>query len=97
MGNVYDVPPVESESAGKLEGISVSPGIYEGIARLIQNPTDFHRLQQGDVLISKCDVDFLQRAVYFNMKSFICNIKHSFIEQYITDCEIDNCYVCDLD
>jgi phosphohistidine swiveling domain-containing protein len=54
MGNVYDVPPVESESAGKLEGISVSPGIYEGIARLIQNPTDFHRLQLGDVLISKC-------------------------------------------
>ena len=54
LGNVNDVAPVESESEGKLEGISVSPGFYEGIARLIKTPTDFHRLQQGDVLISKC-------------------------------------------
>jgi phosphoenolpyruvate synthase/pyruvate phosphate dikinase len=45
---------VESESTGKLEGISVSPGIYEGIARVIKDPVDFHRLQQDDVLISKC-------------------------------------------
>lgn len=53
LGSVYDVAPAESESDGKLEGISVSPGVYEGIARLIKTPADFHRLQQGDVLITK--------------------------------------------
>ena len=53
LGSVTDVAPAESESDGKLEGISVSPGVYEGIVRLIKTPADFHRLQQGDVLITK--------------------------------------------
>jgi phosphohistidine swiveling domain-containing protein len=54
LGFIFDVPTEQSQPDGKLEGISVSPGVYEGIARLIKNPADFHRLQQGDVLISKC-------------------------------------------
>jgi pyruvate,water dikinase len=36
-----------------IKGFPVSPGIYEGTARLILNPVDFHRLQQGDVLVTK--------------------------------------------
>ncbi len=53
FGNIMDVPLPETKPVGIVEGFPVSPGVYEGCARLINNPSDFHRLQQGDVLISK--------------------------------------------
>jgi phosphoenolpyruvate synthase/pyruvate phosphate dikinase len=33
--------------------LPVSPGTYEGTARIINSPSDFKRLRQGDVLITK--------------------------------------------
>ena len=53
FGNVFDAPAGEEEDEKIVSGFPVSPGIYEGIARLIKSPSDFCRLQQGDVLISK--------------------------------------------
>lgn len=51
MGNVFD--DAAEPSVDKIKGLPVSPGIYEGIARVILSTRDFGRLQQGDVLITK--------------------------------------------
>lgn len=51
MGNVFD-PPKE-DNGGKISGLAVSPGVYEGIAKVILSTRDFDRLNQGDVLITK--------------------------------------------
>ncbi len=53
IGNVFDHPIAESRPDGVVEGSPVSAGVYEGTARLINNPSDFHRLQQGDVLVTR--------------------------------------------
>lgn len=41
----------ESESA-VVRGIGASPGVYTGTVRLIGGPTEFDRLQRGDVLVT---------------------------------------------
>ncbi|MCC6573500.1 MAG: hypothetical protein IT462_06885 [Planctomycetes bacterium] len=49
---IFHVP--ERKAAAKAcEGMAVHPGIYEGIARLINGPADFNRLQKGDVLVTR--------------------------------------------
>ncbi len=53
LGNIFDAPVEEDSSDNSIKGISVSPETYEGIARIIQSPDDFHRLQQGDILVTK--------------------------------------------
>lgn len=53
IGNLFDHSEPETRPEGVVKGFPVSPGVYEGTARLIQNPSDFHRLQQGDVLVTK--------------------------------------------
>ena len=53
IGNIFDHSEPESSPEGVVKGFPVSAGFYEGTARLIQNPSDFHRLQQGDVLVTK--------------------------------------------
>jgi len=53
IGNIFDHPHEGSEPDTTIKGFPVSPGVYEGTARVILNPQDFHRLQQGDVLITK--------------------------------------------
>ncbi len=35
-----------------LRGLAASPGIYEGPARLVAGPSEFGRIQQGDVLLT---------------------------------------------
>jgi pyruvate,water dikinase len=35
-----------------LRGLAASPGVYEGPARLIGGPSEFGRIQQGDVLLT---------------------------------------------
>jgi pyruvate,water dikinase len=35
-----------------LRGLAASPGIYEGTARLISGPSEFERIEQGDVLVT---------------------------------------------
>lgn len=35
-----------------LRGLAASPGVYEGTARLISGPTEFERIEQGDVLVT---------------------------------------------
>ena len=51
MGNVFDSP--DEGSVEKIEGLPVSPGIYEGTARVILSTREFDRLEEGDVLVTK--------------------------------------------
>jgi len=53
IGNIFDPPVVETKTEEIITGLPVSPGAYEGTARIIQNPSDFQRLQQGDVLVTR--------------------------------------------
>jgi pyruvate,water dikinase len=46
-------PPLDSlPGSGMWSGISVSPGIASGAARIVRHPTDAAHLQQGDILIA---------------------------------------------
>jgi pyruvate,water dikinase len=53
LGNLFDHPVAETRAEGVVAGLPVSSGVYEGTARVIQNPTDFRRLRKGDVLVTK--------------------------------------------
>jgi len=53
FGNLAAPPIAAASPEPVVRGHPVSAGSYEGIARLIQSPADFQRLQQGDVLITK--------------------------------------------
>lgn len=35
-----------------LRGVPASPGVYEGVARVVLAPDDFQRIQRGDVLVT---------------------------------------------
>lgn len=48
---VFGAAETASE-ASVVRGIGASPGVYTGTARRIDNPDEFGRLQQGDVLIT---------------------------------------------
>jgi pyruvate,water dikinase len=50
MGNVFDVP---KEATEKISGLAVSPGVYEGTAKVILSTRDFDRLEKGDILVTK--------------------------------------------
>ena len=50
MGNVFDEP---KEPTQQISGLAVSPGIYEGTAKVILSTRDFDRLEKGDILVTK--------------------------------------------
>lgn len=50
MGNVFDEPKEVTE---KISGLAVSPGVYEGTAKVILSTRDFDRLEKGDILVTK--------------------------------------------
>lgn len=50
MGNVFDEPKEVTE---KISGLAVSPGVYEGTAKVIISTRDFDRLNKGDILVTK--------------------------------------------
>jgi rifampicin phosphotransferase len=49
---VFAAPEVRSEER-KVRGLAVSPGVYEGPARLIRGAQDFARIEKGDVLVTR--------------------------------------------
>ncbi len=51
MGNVFDSP--DAPDIEKIAGLPVSPGVYEGTAKVILSTRDFDRLNEGDVLVTK--------------------------------------------
>jgi pyruvate,water dikinase len=58
MGAMFD--PAKATGNAKVAGLPVSPGTYEGTARLILSEGEFDRIQKGDVLVTRAT------AAYFN-------------------------------
>ena len=52
LGAVFVAPEVPSEGE-KVRGLGVSPGVYEGSARIIRGAQDFARLENGDILVTR--------------------------------------------
>lgn len=53
--------PEPASSATSVKGLPVSPGTYEGVARLVNEEADFGRIQRGDVLVTR------STSPYFNV------------------------------
>jgi pyruvate,water dikinase len=43
----------EEHEEHRLRGRAAGPGVYEGIARRVAGPADFHRIVRGDVLVTE--------------------------------------------
>ncbi|MEI9949026.1 MAG: PEP-utilizing enzyme [Pseudomonadota bacterium] len=48
-------------TAACMKGLPVSPGVYEGVARLVHDEVDFGRIHKGDVLVTRAT------SPYFNL------------------------------
>ncbi len=53
--------PEANRTETSVKGLPVSPGAYEGTARLVKDDADFIRVQQGDVLVARAT------SPYFNV------------------------------
>ncbi|MGZ5969952.1 MAG: PEP-utilizing enzyme [Polyangiales bacterium] len=60
IGNMFVEPPTKATTRS-CNGLPVSPGVYEGTARLVENEEDFGRIHQGDVLVTRAT------SPYFNV------------------------------
>jgi pyruvate,water dikinase len=48
---IFVAPPPQGD-ASSVRGLGVSPGVYEGTARVIRGTSEFGRIQPGDVLVT---------------------------------------------
>jgi|Deesub1362A_J573_1020465.scaffolds.fasta_scaffold00036_19 pyruvate,water dikinase len=46
--------PDKIESADKLKGFAASPGIAEGVARVLNSPEEISKLREGEILVCSC-------------------------------------------
>ena len=53
--------PEPNNTPTALKGLAVSPGTYEGVARLVDDEADFGRIQRGDILVTRAT------SPYFNL------------------------------
>jgi phosphohistidine swiveling domain-containing protein len=60
LSGLFDEPALQ-RTAVSVKGLPVSPGIYEGTARLVEEEEDFNRIEQGDVLVTRAT------SPYFNV------------------------------
>lgn len=60
IANMFVEPPAKVTKQS-CTGLAVSPGVYEGTARLVEEEADFGRIQQGDVLVTRAT------SPYFNV------------------------------
>ena len=55
IGSTIDAVFRSSDSKSEatlVRGMGASPGVYEGVARRVDSPVDFDRLERGDVLVT---------------------------------------------
>jgi len=41
----------DTETKGKIEGLGVSPGVIEGVAKVVSSPEEFDQVKQGDIMV----------------------------------------------
>ncbi|MGE3148808.1 MAG: PEP-utilizing enzyme [Pseudorhodoplanes sp.] len=54
-------PTADTSTQEAIRGIPVSPGVYEGVARVVLTPDQFSNVKQGDVLVAR------STSPYFNV------------------------------
>ncbi len=60
LSSLFDEPELKRTKVS-VTGLPVSPGSYEGTARLVETDADFDRIQRGDVLVTRAT------SPYFNV------------------------------
>lgn len=60
LGSLFGEPELERTKVS-VKGLPVSPGTYEGTARLVETEDDFGRIERGDVLVTR------STSPYFNV------------------------------
>jgi pyruvate,water dikinase len=60
LSGLFGEPALERTGVS-VKGLPVSPGVYEGTARLVEKEEDFGRIEQGDVLVTRAT------SPYFNV------------------------------
>ena len=55
-----------------VRGLGVSPGIYEGTARVIRNEDDFERLEPGDVMVCP-NTSAAWAVIYPSIGAVVCD------------------------
>ena len=60
LSSLFDAPASQRTKVS-VTGLPVSPGTYEGTARLVETEDDFGRIQRGDVLVTR------STSPYFNV------------------------------
>ena len=56
MGEMFAVSEEEHEGT-VIRGLGASSGVRDGIARRVAGPTDFDRIQRGDVLLTEATTE----------------------------------------
>ena len=41
----------DTETKGRIEGLGVSPGVIEGMAKVVSSPAEFDQVKQGDIMV----------------------------------------------
>jgi len=41
----------DTETKGRVEGLGVSPGVVEGVAKVVSSPAEFDQVKHGDILV----------------------------------------------
>jgi pyruvate,water dikinase len=41
----------DTETKGRVEGLGVSPGVIEGVAKVVSSPAEFDQVKHGDILV----------------------------------------------
>lgn len=42
-----------AQAGGSLQGLGASPGVVEGVARIVESPEQFNQVREGDILVCK--------------------------------------------
>ncbi|MPZ19879.1 MAG: PEP-utilizing protein mobile subunit [Luteitalea sp.] len=42
-----------AQPSGTLQGLGASPGVVEGVARIVESPEEFNQVREGDILVCK--------------------------------------------
>ncbi|MRG90752.1 PEP-utilizing enzyme [Polyangium spumosum] len=61
MSQEHAGPKHEEDTGVRVAGLSINAGVYEGTARVVLDPSDFERIQRGDVLVTRTT------SAYFNV------------------------------
>ncbi|PLR82997.1 PEP-utilizing protein mobile subunit [Bacillus canaveralius] len=49
----FELSKTKDQETTEIQGLAASPGVVEGIARFVNNPEDFDKIKQGEILVCR--------------------------------------------